>query len=513
MHTRRGVLAGALALAQLGWAVPGARQVQATPRFSRDPFALGIASGTPGDRDVVLWTRLAPAPTEAGGGMPPEPVPVAWEVADDERFQHVVTRGTAIATPEHAHAVHVVANGLQPGRPYWYRFMSGDAMSPIGRTRTMPSGSPTRLRFCFASCQHYEQGYFGAYRHMAEDDPDLVVFLGDYIYEVPFAREKVRAHEGHIPRTLAEYRARHALYKTDPDLQRMHAASPWLVTWDDHEVENDYADSRSETLDPNFLVRRAAAYQAYWEHMPLRPISAPNGPSMRIYGRHSFGDLVRFHVLDDRQYRSPQPCPMAGYGGSNIVENCAGLLDPHATLLGADQEQWLMQGLMQPGARWNVIAQQTLMAPLDRKREGDGQAWWTDGWDGYPAARKRLLDFMAARRPVDAVVIGGDIHMSVAADLRPDFNDPRSPVVASEICGTSLTTLGPPRERTQAMLGRNQHLRFLDGGRRGYVRVDVTPVALTAAIRVVDDARRRETGVATAATFAVEAGRPGLQSA
>jgi alkaline phosphatase D len=506
------VLAGALALAQLGWIAPGAQRAQAAPRFSRDPFALGVASGAPGKNDVVLWTRLAPNPTEDGGGMAPEPVPVAWEAAADERFQRIVARGAVTAQPQRAHAVHVVANGLQPGRPYWYRFMSSDAVSATGRTRTMPAGSPTRLRFCFASCQHYETGFYGAYRHMAADDPDLVVFLGDYIYEVPFSRAKVRAHEAATPRTLAEYRARHATYKSDPDLQRMHALAPWLVTWDDHEVENDYADARSETLDPNFLVRRAAAYQAYFEHMPLRPMSTPNGPSLRMYDRYSFGDLARFHVLDDRQYRSPQPCPMAGYGGSNIVEHCPERLDPQATLLGAEQERWLHQGLMLPGVRWNVLAQQTLMTPLNRKREGEGQAWWTDGWDGYPAARRRLLDFMATQRPVNPVVIGGDVHSSVVADLRPDLDDPRSPVVAAEICGTSVTSLGPPADRMPALIARNPHLRHLDTRRRGYVRVDVTSTTLLAALRVVDNARVRETGVTTSASFVVEAGRPGLQA-
>ena len=292
-----------------------APRLWASPAFTAYPFTLGIASGAPLPDGVVLWTRLAPAPLD-GGGLPPAAIEVRWEVADDEGFRRIVGSGTTLAEPLLAHSVHVEVSGLAPARWYWYRFMAGDAVSPVGRTRTAPTAGAAvdRLRFAFASCQQYEQGFYAAHRHLAAEDLDLVVFLGDYIYESSWGSRHVRKHEGPEPTTLEQYRNRYARYKSDPDLQRSHAVFPWLVTWDDHEVDNDYANDRAEDLDPDFLVRRAAAYQAYWEHMPLRTGARPNGPHMQLYGRHEFGRLARVHVLDGRQYRDHQVCPRAGRG-------------------------------------------------------------------------------------------------------------------------------------------------------------------------------------------------------
>jgi alkaline phosphatase D len=241
-----------------------------------------------------------------------------------------------LATPGLAHSVRAEATGLETARTYWYRFTAGDAVSATGRTRTAAAAGAAneRLRFAFASCQQYEQGYFGAYRHMAREDLDLVVFLGDYIYESSWGRNHVRKHTGGEPRTLDEYRARYALYKSDPDLQRVHAAAPWLVTWDDHEVNNDYANDRGQDLDPEFLVRRAAAYQAYYEHMPLTPRALPRGPDALLYDSYAFGDLATFFVLDDRQYRAHQVCPRPGRGGSNVVAGCAERLEASLSMLG-----------------------------------------------------------------------------------------------------------------------------------------------------------------------------------
>ncbi|MEK7874831.1 MAG: alkaline phosphatase D family protein, partial [Pseudomonadota bacterium] len=347
-------------------------------------------------------------------------------------------------------------------------------MSPVGRTRTTPAPDAAleRLRFAFASCQQYEQGYYAAHRHLAAEDLDLIVFLGDYIYESSWGRNHVRKHATAEPYTLADYRARHAQYKTDPDLQRSHAAAPWIVTWDDHEVDNDYANDRSEDLDPEFLVRRAAAYQAYYEHMPLARHSLPRGPGAQIYDRFSFGDLVQFHVLDDRQYRAHQACAKPGRGGSNVVDDCAERLASDHTMLGAAQEAWLADGLARTRARWNVIAQQTLMAQHDRK-PGPGQSFWTDGWDGYPAARARLLNDITRLKPSNPLVIGGDVHCNWVADLKPDFDDPKSPVVATEFCGTSITSQGPSQKQVQTMLAENPHLRYGEGTKRGYVKMDI----------------------------------------
>lgn len=510
---RRQFLAGALVLGTSDLAAPFTRRADGRPARTKHPFTLGIASGYPRPTGVVLWTRLAPAPLLPGGGMSPEVVSVQWEVASDERMSRVVQRGTVAATPAWAHAVHVEVQGLEPGRWYWYRFRTGSATSPIGRTRTAPAADtvPDRLRFAFASCQHYEQGYYVAYRHMRADDLDLIVFLGDYVYESSWGRDPVRKHGAPEPHTLEDYRIRHALYKTDPDLQAAHATCPWIVTWDDHEVSNDYADDRGEALNGRewFLARRAAAYQAYYEHMPLPRQMVPFGPHMRLCHRVTYGGLAQFHLLDDRQYRSHQACTPPGRGGSAAVEDCAERLDPTRSILGADQERWLETGLDRSRARWNVLAQQTLMAQRDLK-SGPGQQFWTDGWDGYPMARRRLLDYLGQRKPANPVVIGGDVHSFWVTDLKPDFDDPRSPVVATELVGTSVTSQYSRSEaQLQALIADNPHLRFIHGARRGYVRVEVTPARLRADLQAMRNVTDPGAGAETLASFVVEDGHPG----
>ena len=445
--------------------------------------------------------------------MSRQPVSVEWEVAADERMSRIVQRGTATAVSEWAHSVHVEVEGLEPDRWYWYRFRTRRAGSPIGRTRTAPPADsvPERLRFAFASCQHYEQGYFVAYRHMRADDPDLIVFLGDYIYETSTSRARVRQHGAPEAHTLDDYRARYALYKSDPDLQAAHAACPWIVTWDDHEVSDDYANDRGQGLNGRewFLARRAAGYQAFYEHMPLRRRMVPFGPHMRLYDRVAYGGLAQFHLLDDRQYRSHQPCTPPGRGGSAVVENCAERLDPQLTILGADQEHWLDAGLDRSRARFNVIAQQTLMAQRDLK-PGPGQSFRTDGWDGYPLARWRLLEHLGQRKPANPVVIGGDVHAFYVADLKPDFDDARSPVVATEFVGTSITSQPSLSEdQLQALLPDNPHFKLVHGARRGYVRVELTPARLRADLRVMRNVTDRRAEADTLASFVVEDGRPG----
>lgn len=511
--SRRSFLQAAAGLAAAALA-PSVR-AQARPRFSRYPFTLGVASGYPGPDGVVLWTRLAPDPL-AGGGMPAQPVEVAWEIADDESFRTIVRRGKSVAAPAFAHSVHIEVKGLEPARWYWYRFRAGAEVSPTGRTRTAPAvdAATERMRFAFASCQQYEQGYYAAYRHMAAEDLDLVIHLGDYIYESSWGRAHVRKHEAGEPITLAEYRNRHACYRSDPDLQAAHAVFPWLVTWDDHEVDNDYAGAYSQDRDPPqlFLMRRAAAYQAYYEHMPLPAWARPRGPDMRLHSAFSFGRLAYFHLLDDRQYRSPQACQRPGRGGSNEVSECAERLDPGRTMLGAAQEQWLFDGLAASGARWNVIGQQTLMAQVDRT-SGPGQSFWTDGWDGYPAARRRLLEFIAGKRVANPVVIGGDVHMSVVADLKADFDDPRAPVIATEFVGTSISSQGMPRDRIEAWQADNPHVRYANPTRRGYTAIELSSRRCAAHLRTLDDVKDPQSRIRTLVTFAVEAGRPGAAPA
>ena len=485
-------------------------------RFDADPFALGIASGSPLPGGVVLWTRLAPRPLELGGGMPPTPVAVRWSMAEDEGFSRGVRRGSAQALPALAHSVHVEVSGLAPDRVYWYRFECGDARSAVGRTRTAaaPGAVRERFRFAYASCQNFERGYFSAYRHMLDDELDLVVHLGDYFYESPATDTGVRRHEGPEPETLDAYRARHALYKTDPDLKAAHAAHAWAVTWDDHEVENDYAaDFGQDRGDPAlFHARRAAAYQAYYEHMPLRASALPRDGAMRLYQRLRFGDLLEMNVLDTRQHRSDQACGNEGRGGGQVLEECQERLDPTRTLLGPEQAAWLQNGLASSRARWNLLAQQLLMAQFEQK-PGPDEGYWSDGWDGYAPERARLLGLVAERSVPNLVSIGGDIHSFWATELRADFRDPGSAVLGSEFVGTSITSPGVPYERFAPLAAENPHIKFFDSRQRGYVRCEVRPERWTTDFRVVDSVLMPQSTASTLATFVVESGRPGPQRA
>lgn len=510
--SRREFLAGLGALTAAG----ATRRLWANPVFTRAPFTLGVASGYPTTSGFALWTRLAPTPLAPDGGMPASVVPVRWEVANDDGFREIVRTGVSYATPEWAHSVHVEVEGLEAERWYWYRFHAGDATSTSGRTRTAPAiGAPaSRLRFALASCQHYEHGYYSAYRHMLQDELDLILHVGDYIYESSWGSSPVRRHEGPEPIALEDYRARYARYKLDPDLQAAHALCPWLVTWDDHEVENDYADEISENDDDPrwFRHRRAAAYQAYYEHMPLRRQMLPFGAGMRIHTRVPFGALAEFTLLDDRQYRTRQPCPKPGRAGSNLIADCAERLNPAATLLGARQEAWLAAGLAAASARWNVLAQQTLMAQADGKA-GPGQQFYSDGWDGYPAARQRLLGALAATKPANPVVLGGDVHSFWVTDLKLDFDDAQSPVVASEFVTTSITSQPPPEERIRTAMNEGSHIHFATGKYRGYTRFDLTPARLQAELRALADATKEHSGCETLSTWVVVDGRPGPQAA
>ncbi len=495
---RRGLLLAAPALALCG-ALP-ARGA------GGNPFALGVASGEPTPTGVVLWTRLAPDPLR-GGGMPDAPVPVEWVIAEDEALRRPVRSGRVMAVAEEAHSVHLELDGLRPDRWYWYRFTAMGEASSIGRTRTAPAPGtmPRGLHIAVANCQQYEHGHYGAHRHIAASAPDLVAFLGDYIYEASWGRNLVRSHGGPTARSLEEYRNRHALYRSDPDLQDAHAACPWLVTWDDHEVSNDYANDIGEgERGAAFLARRAGAYQAFWEHMPLPRSAKPEGPNARIFRRAVFGDLAEFHILDDRQYRDPQPCQVPDRGGAPRVteENCPSLNEPARSLLGAAQEAWLGDGLREGRARWPVILQQTRMARL-----GTGQGapvYWTDGWDGYPAARRRLLEALAERPAGQAtpLVLGGDIHAFLAAELRPDFDRPETPAVAVEFVATSITSQN--NARYAARYPRDPHIAFADASRRGWLSLRLTAERAEAAMEAVLDPREADTEAETLRRFAVE---------
>ena len=484
-------------------------------------FALGVASGQPRSDSVVLWTRLT-------GSDLPATTEVTWQLADDERFERIVASGNEIAHADEAHSVHAEPGGLEPARWYFYRFMALGQRSQTGRTRTAPAADAAvaTLRFAIASCQRWDAGHYAAWRHIASQNLDLLVFLGDYIYETPSRLDSIRRHEGGLARTLAQYRARYATYKSDPLLQAAHASAPWLMVWDDHEVSNDYADMQNQRLDTDFEARRAAAYRSYWEHMPFPKAMRPTGPDMRIYGHVDWGHLARFHLLDDRQYRDPQACPRPGRGGSNTVrrDECAALTDPKRSLLGDAQERWLDEG-WDTTRSWNLVAQQTLMARFswrDRQRgvqggaaasDGDERVW-TDGWEGYAPARRRLLDGVAERRAQGVVVLGGDVHSHYVADLRRDADDTASPIVATEFCGTSISSLSSlDQTHLDAARRFNPHIRYARSDRRGYVSFEVDANRLSARLHGVDDPHDPRSSVSVLARFTVQADRPGAIAA
>jgi alkaline phosphatase D len=488
--------------------LPG-RRGDATFRAATYPFTLGIASGDPLPDGVVLWTRLAPEPM-AGGGMPQSRVAVRWEVARDESFRVIARTGSTLATPELGHSVHVDVRGLEPARPYWYRFIAGDDVSPVGRTFTAPpaDSQPERLRFAFASCQNYQQGLYSAWSHLAEEDVELVLHLGDYIYEGGVTENAVRRHDGPAIETLPAYRNRYALYKADPQLQAAHAALPFVVTWDDHEVVNNYADdfARGWAIE-GFLARRAAAYQAYYEHMPLREPAVPRGADLRLFRRIGYGDLVSFHVLDTRQYRSPQPCN----DGWNA--DCAEARDPARTMLGAPQREWLESGLAASGARWNVLAHQVPLAPTGRPSD-NGLEQSMDKWAGYVAERDALLRLLhegPARNPISIV---GDVHQNWLSDLKTDYYREGAPVVGTEFVGTSITSGGDGVDRrpdtSEPWMAANPHVRF-NNSQRGYVRCTVTPERWVTDYRVVPYVSRPGAPIATRASFAVDDGMRGAR--
>jgi len=508
---RRACLRGGLA-ATVALALPAAPSRAASRlRFPGDPFTLGVASGYPTADGVVLWTRLAPEPLAPGGGMPPEVVPVTCEIARDERFRDVVQRRVEYATPDWAHSIHCELQDLEPGRDYWYRFTAGGARSPVGRTRTSPArdSTPQRLRLAVASCQMYEHGYYTAYRQIVADDPELVLHVGDYIYETSWGVRRVRRHESPECFTLEDYRARHALYRSDPDLAGAHAACPWLFVWDDHEVDNDYASSNSEQADEPalFLARRAAAYRAYYEHMPLPRRAAPFGPDLRLHTTRSWGDLATFHLLDTRQYRDPQACPPAGRGGGGRVrvDQCTTLADPTRSMLGARQEAWLGASLRGSSRRWNLLAQSVVMTPLNGETL-PLERYSTDDWGGYPAARQRLTNQLQGSRATNPVVFSGDIHAFGAAALHARPSDPGSPVVATEFVTTSISSEGPDEKLVRLYAERNPTLRFADGSTRGYLRVDLTPGMLRAEMISMDTVHERRSGSRVVAAFEVAAG-------
>jgi alkaline phosphatase D len=489
-----------------------------------DPFALGVASGEPWPDGFVIWTRLAtdPMALDGNGGMG-APVAVAWEVAEDQAMRRIVRKGSARADQRFGHSVHVELAGLQPGRDYFYRFTALGAQSPVGRARTAPAlGAPLdRLKLAFASCAHYEAGFYSAYRHMAAEHPDLTLFLGDYIYEYSYTGERGAERPRHHERPddvkdLAGYRNRYALTKMDPDLKALHEAAPCVATWDDHEVQNDYSGKWSQ--DPKdsleaFEKRRRAAYQAFYEHMPVRRRSVPTPTEMRIYNRYRFGDLAEITLPDERQYRTQQPCPLPDTRRGHVAPaTCPDLEANDRTMLGFAQERWLYDGFRNPKGCWNIIAQQLLIAPLDQLTSDGQWGLHTEGWSGYGANRRRMIAAMDLAQLKNAVFFGGDMHCFMTSDVRVDHRDLRSRIVAAEFIGTSITSDAPNRALGQAMQF-NPHVRLFETRYRGYMTAEVTPKRMDVSYRAISNREDRNATVSTYKRYVVEDGKAGAQDA
>ncbi|MBU1346595.1 MAG: alkaline phosphatase D family protein [Alphaproteobacteria bacterium] len=481
--------------------------------FDVNPFQLGVAAGDPLPDGFVIWTRLAPSPLEPGYGMPRQAMAVTWEVASDAGFGAVIQSGETVARPELGHSVHVEVEGLDPGRPYFYRFRVGSERSGVGRAKTAPAAgaSLAEVRFGVAGCQAFESGYYTAHRKLAEEDLDFVFFYGDYIYEGRGNRiyggastqENLRVHHGGEVYSVDDYRQRYAQYTMDADLQSARQSAAWFVVWDDHEIDNNWVgDIDQDDTDPAvFALRKAAAMQAFYEHMPLRRSSFPRGSALQLYRRASYGDLLDVHLLDTRQFRTDQPC------GDRFNSRCAAIDAAEAQVLGQAQEAWLAQGLNTSKARWNTLAQQIMVMDLDRN-PGEAFGVNTDSWAGYSVPRARLLRHIRDRRIDNVVVLTGDEHQNYAGELFIDGHNPEGAPIATEFVSTSISSGGDGQDERAdqaAFLAANPQLKFRNS-QRGYVVCDVTPERWQTEFKVLDQIHDRNGVLSTRLKLAVEAG-------
>jgi alkaline phosphatase D len=497
MTTRRQIVQAAVA-AGLILPLAGRAGAQASAQ-GRNPFTLGVASGSPRDTSVVLWTRLAPDPVN-GGGMTPGSASVAYRVWADAERRRLVREGAVATSDAKAHAVHLTLSGLEPGREYWYQFSFGGADSPVGRTRTTSPRDRT-AKLALASCNHYETNHFAAFADMAAWSPDCVIHVGDYIYEgAPGALgprtvqsgarsisfDVVRQHVGPETTTLWDYRNRYGLYKSDPSLQAAHAAAPWIVAMDDHEIDNNWAadipqdPERQTPLE--FRIRTLAALQAYYEHMPMEAPPSVLGieSDLQMYGLYRFGP-AQVALLDTRQYRSDQPCGQ-GFPGDAA---CEAMNNPALTMTGAAQEEWLLRALAASTAPVNVIASQTWFAPYRYSAPSEGLRVNMDQWDGYPVQRQRVIDAMA-QGVSTPVVLSGDWHSAAAMRIHKDPWDVKSKRIGHNFCGTSISSIcgwaGPLEESK----GFNPHVDYIDGMKRGYFRGTASANGMAGEFRAVE---------------------------
>ena len=480
-------------------------------KFANYPFKLGVASGDPDPEGFVLWTRLAPEPYNPDS-LPPQSIPVVWQVAEDEKMHKVVQSGTSLAYAEHAHSVHVEVHGLRPDREYFYCFIAGREKSQTGRTRTLPvMGRRLQdFRFAFASCQDFTNGYFAAYRDMVRHDPRLIVHTGDYIYESIY-KEGVRRIPVPVAMTLDDYRLLHACYKLDPHLQDAHAAAPWLLIWDDHEVENDWGGGYSESIsDPEkFLRRKTAAIKAYCEHLPLRLSIRRQPGGLRIYQRTVIGDLLELNLLDCRQYRDQPPCLDETGRAPLQIKSCEEALSGERSMVGREQEDWLSRGFGDSGAKWNTLVQATYLAPFDYVK-GEDSVYKTDGWDGYAASRQRILDMIVNKRIKNPVSIGGEIHAFYAGIANAQAFDFDSPPALSEMVCTSISSGGGGDKRyreTLDLFAENPFARYFENRLRGYALCNVNHKRWHTAFRVIEDVQDPASPGSTLEELIIEAGK------
>jgi alkaline phosphatase D len=504
----------AIAMALSPWLTAVAAPAVQARRWQNNPFALGVASGRPRADSVVLWTRLIFSEEDRATGT--EALRVQVEVFADAALKRRVHKTEVVTHEARGHSVHVHLQQLQPSTDYWYRFIQGDATSTVGHIRTAPAlgADVQKLRFALTSCQHYEQGQYIAHAEIAKQQLDFVLFMGDYIYESSNPQYAIRKHNGEEPKTLAQYRERYEQYKRDPHLQAAHAAHPWVLMWDDHEVVNDYANDidRNYTDPQQFLLRRAAAYQAYFEHQPLLLGPDVNNPAnMHLYDQLSWGKLADVWTLDCRQYRSAQACRDPVRGGGRMVMQCDELNDPARTMLGATQERWLAEGLSQSKRQWKLVAQATQISPTNVPAPV-GRSYWNEAWDGYPEARKRLLQTVVDAKLNNVVTLGGDVHCNVAANLRLEPNNPQSPIVASEFVTTSITSRGLGDKPAALIRDSNVDLLHYRSDERGYSLITVTPKDVRCDFRTTKFPAGTEAGLKTQASYVVKNGRAGPQA-
>ena len=473
-------------------------------------FTLGVASGDVTQDSVVLWTRLAPQPQAADGGMAQDVLPVHWELFEDERMRRRIRHGEELAMPELAHSIHVDVQGLEPGKEYWYRFSTGTYRSETGRTKTLPApGSQVEsIRFVTASCQNYTHGYFVAYEHIIADNPDFVVHLGDYIYETSYG-ETFRRHEVEdMPFTLDGFRRRHALYKTDASLKRAHARLPFFTTLDNHDAVIDN--------DPAGLAIRAAAYQAWYEHMPVRGYNNPGDDRFDLPRTIHAGDLIQLNLLDTRQFRDSQYLCSNNdppYGFGNYRERCPVIFDEQRSMLGKAQERSLMESIASNKSTWNVIASTSVFFPFHLDI-GNKTLNFTGSWDGYPANRDRVVNAIKQSDTGQAVILSGDMHSFWAVDgSGSDAAGDRFPGV--EFVTSSISANWPEQmdQPIRDNLVRNPQIKFYEPDKRGYLLHEANANEWQATVRALDNVRDAQSGVSDLARFVVGNGKPGFTRA